>query len=122
MKLALIVATLSGCSSRGDTKVSAAPPNTRPAPAHDLVGWATRRDEKLHVELGERGVISNLEKLYDCKKARPPYTNYVIEIESGRAEGRYPATMARICPKGAACMDVRRAVMTIETHVDETDG
>jgi len=88
----------------------------------DLVGWATRTGDKLHLELGDRSVLDDLDQIYDCNKGRPPFAHYVIEIVGGRAEGRYPATMARSCPLRGPCTAVRAAVLTIESYGEQTGG
>jgi hypothetical protein len=111
-----------------DAMVDVAPvvalPDATPSPRadHDLVGWATKVGAKLHLELAERDAVAELAESFDCKQKRPPFRHYVIEIEGGRAEGRFPATSARICPERGACRAAASAVVVIEGYVEQTGG
>jgi hypothetical protein len=123
VKLLLTASILIGCGGSPIANPSNRSAASAGVPGRDLVGWATRIDDKLHLELVDRSVFDAQDRSYDCKMGRPPYSHYVIEIVGGSDEGtRYPATMAQSCPASGPCTPISTAALLLETHIAETDG
>ena len=127
MRLLLVAAaSLLGCSGKPianpSNHTSAPSPRAAPGPARDLVGWATRTGGVLRLELADRNAMAAEGAGLDCKSGPPPLDHLVIEIGDGSSAGTYPAKRAQACPAQGTCTALASAVVTIETHIDETDG